>query len=100
LFANWFRVLIVCLLSSGIAQIGDAEAAKPRRGAQSANVKAQESLISRDRASAIARSATGGRVLNINLMQGKRPQYRVKVLVNGNRVRTLGVDARSGAIIK
>ena len=118
-------VLFFCLLSLTAAQISDVEAARgdrdhrrgdPKaqqyqksrdrdsarrnRGPRRGEPKAQQSLISRDRAAAIARSATGGRVLNVQMTRGGRPQYRVKVLVEGKRVRSVGVDARSGAILR
>lgn len=59
----------------------------------------QSGLISSDRAAAVARSATGGRVLNISLKRKGAPRYRVKVLLDGKRVRTIEVDARSGALL-
>jgi uncharacterized membrane protein YkoI len=83
-----------------MALIVDADAARGKNTGRSPNANAQETLISRDRAAAIARSATDGRVLNIRLKQGKRPRYRVKMLLDGKRVRNLDVDARSGAILK
>jgi len=39
-------------------------------------------------------------VLDIRLTGGKQPQYRVKVLLDGKRVRNLSVDAQSGAILR
>jgi uncharacterized membrane protein YkoI len=57
----------------------------------------RDASISRDRAASIARSATGGRVLRVDR---RGSSYRVKVLVDGKRVRTVGVDARSGAVSK
>ena len=53
--------------------------------------------MSRDRAARIAAAATGGRVLGLGLDRGGR-RYRVKVLLDGGRVRTVVVDARTGAI--
>jgi uncharacterized membrane protein YkoI len=58
----------------------------------------REDLISRDRAAEIARSRTGGRVLRVDLHDGGRPWYRVRVLIDGERVRTVAVDARSGRL--
>jgi uncharacterized membrane protein YkoI len=54
--------------------------------------------ISRDEAAAIAQARTGGRVLSVDLENGGRPWYRVKVLIAGERVRTVGVDARTGRL--
>ncbi len=95
-----FRLFFFCLLFLSTLLMGNAEAARGKKAHQGANTKAQASLISRDRATAIARSATGGRVLNIRLKRGKRPKYKVKMLLDGKRVRNVSVDARSGAIIK
>ncbi|MDZ7748719.1 MAG: PepSY domain-containing protein [Halofilum sp. (in: g-proteobacteria)] len=58
----------------------------------------REQLISADQAAAAARRATGGRVLRVELHRGGRPWYRVKVLVDGERVRSVRVDARSGRV--
>jgi len=64
--------------------------------AQAPANQSQVKLISADQAAAIARRSTGGRVLSVNLRRGKRPVYRVKVLVNSERVRTVTIDARNG----
>lgn len=54
-----------------------------------------EVRISRDQAAAIARGAVGGRVLRVELSDSR---YRVKLLVDGERVRTVQVDARTGQL--
>lgn len=95
-----FGVLIFGALLLIAAQIGDAEAGPLKRGARRGEAVTQGSLIPRDRAAAIARSATGGRVLNIQMMRGQRPRYKIKMLLDGRRVRSLGIDAHSGAILK
>lgn len=51
--------------------------------------------ISRDRAAEIARNAAGGRVLSVKLKGGT---YRVKMLLDGERVRTVRIDARTGKL--
>ncbi len=58
----------------------------------------RDDLISRDRAADIARSRTGGRVLRVDLRNGDRPWYRVRVLIDGEHVRSVAVDARSGRL--
>lgn len=56
--------------------------------------------IDRDEAAAIARSATGGRVLSVVLRQAdRRPRYQVKILLPGGRVRSVSVDARTGELL-
>ena len=54
-----------------------------------------EVRISPDRAASIARNAVGGRVLRVELSGGR---YRVKLLVEGERVRTVQVDAPTGQL--
>ena len=56
-------------------------------------------LISRDRAAEIARAATGGRVLRVQLHGGATPRYRVRVLIDGERVRSIRIDGRSGRVL-
>lgn len=58
----------------------------------------EANLISADRAAEIVRSATGGRVLAVERRRNDRSWYRVKVLVDGERVRYLAVDAVTGRI--
>jgi uncharacterized membrane protein YkoI len=92
--------LVVFAFLLAIAFTCNVDAERRGRGDRGGNAKVQQSLISQDRAAAVARSATGGRVLNIRLEGGGRPKYRVKMLLDGKRVRTISVDARSGAILK
>lgn len=82
--------LVLGMLVSG------TPAAAPARLAQADSVAVQ---ISSDRAAAIAAARTGGRVLDVRLQGGSRPVYRVKVLVSGERVRTVRVDARTGSVL-
>ncbi len=56
---------------------------------------AQADGISRDEAARIAKRATGGRVLGV---KRKGNSYKVKVLLEGERVRIVHVDARTGQI--
>lgn len=52
--------------------------------------------ISSDGAASIARKSTGGRVLKV---QRKGDVYQVRVLLDGERVRNVKVDARSGRVL-
>ena len=52
--------------------------------------------ITPDRAASIARDATGGRVLKV---QRKNGAYNVRVLLDGERVRNVRVDAATGRIM-
>jgi uncharacterized membrane protein YkoI len=92
------RLTATILLSIALCSASvNAEAGAHRRHVAQANPgSAQAQLISADRAAAIARRATGGRVLSVNLSRGAQPVYRVKILMDSRRVRTVTVDARTG----
>ena len=56
--------------------------------------------IGADKATAIARDVTGGRVLGVRrLDDGGHVVYEIKVLLEGGLVRTLQVDGGSGAVL-
>lgn len=55
-----------------------------------------QSEISADQAASIARRATGGRVLKVKRKGGV---YHVRVLLDGERVRKVNVDARTGRVL-
>ena len=82
-------LLIVAALSlaSGPAQAGS------HKGGNGSESSAQ---ISADRAAAIASKATGGRVLKV---ERKGKVYRVRVLLDGERVRNVSVDANTGRVL-
>ena len=66
------------------------ELAKPQNGA---NSFAPRSSISLERATTIARQRTGGRVLSATeARRGGMPEYRIRMLVDGERVVTVVVD--------
>lgn len=66
------------------------------RGRAPQRVRLAQAEISADRAATIARNATGGRVLKV---QRKGDVYQVRVLLDGERVRNVKVDARSGRVL-
>jgi uncharacterized membrane protein YkoI len=76
-----------------------ADSRQPHSGgiryAQAKDRDSGTEIISRDRAADIARKATGGRVLSVELKGGT---YRVKMLLGGERVRTVRIDARTGKL--
>ena len=80
------------------APSADAARGDRARSDRAQTRQSQDVAVSRDRAAKIARSATGGRVLSVKLTGNGRPWYRVKVLTKGGRVRTVAVDAGSGAV--
>lgn len=96
--ANSGTVLAVMLASLlALAPVsGPAEARS--HFAQMHRVQADAVRLSRDEAAAIAQRRTGGRVLSVNLQRNGRPVYRVKLLIEGERVRTVAVDAQTGQL--
>lgn len=63
---------------------------------RSNRIQLAQAEISADRAADIARSATGGRVLKVK-RQGS--VYVVRVLLDGERVRNVSVDAQTGRVL-
>lgn len=60
----------------------------------------QAATVSADEAAALVREATGGRILDVRLDGAARPPvYRVKVLLDGGRVRVYRVDANTGRML-
>lgn len=86
--------LIVALAVSLFAMPVIAGSGSPR-GDNSDRFIARPEYISRDEAASIAKEATGGRVHSV---ERKGRSYRVKVLLKGERVRTVRVDARTGKL--
>lgn len=70
-----------------------------QRYAQAQTEQAAGARISRDQAAAAARKATGGLVLKVELDGKNKAIYRVRVLLEGERVRTVRVDARTGRVL-
>ena len=68
------------------------------RLAQNNSGATKAKLIPAQQAAKVARQSTGGRVLSVKLRKGKRPVYRVRVLLNSRRVKTVIVDAINGMI--
>ena len=57
--------------------------------------------VSADQAAALVRAQSGGRILDLRLENRARPPvYRVKVLLDGGRVRVYRVDASTGKILQ
>ena len=59
-------------------------------------IQVAQAEISADRAASAARQATGGRVLKVERKGGV---YQVRVLLDGERVRNVRVDARTGRVL-
>jgi uncharacterized membrane protein YkoI len=77
----------------------------PAAGPQAATGRlllAQSSpAVSADQAAELVRARSGGRILGVRLESGERgPVYRVKVLLDGGRVRIYRVDANDGRILE
>ena len=57
--------------------------------------------VSADQAAAVVRAKSGGRILGVRRENNARgPVYRVKVLLDGGRVRVYRVDAGTGRILQ
>ena len=57
--------------------------------------------VSADQAAALVRAQSGGRILDLRLESGAGgPVYRVKVLLDGGRVRVYRVDASNGRVLE
>lgn len=92
--AAGFACAILALFSIAT---GDPAAAAPPGGPPP---DAEQGDIGADSAAAIARSASGGRVLGVRRgALGDHGVYEVKVLSPDGVVRTLRIDARSGAVL-
>jgi uncharacterized membrane protein YkoI len=90
-------VLVGLLAGTGGAPAEDAE----RAWAAPLRADSGEQLpdIGADEAATIARGASGGRVLGVRRVElSGRPIYEVRVLLTGGVVRTMQIDAPSGAI--
>ncbi len=60
---------------------------------------ALSSSIGPDRAAAIARAQTGGRVLDVRpVPNGGRESFAVRLLLDAGRVRTVVIDGQSGQL--
>ncbi len=58
----------------------------------------QAQKLSPAEAAASARNATGGKVLKVKAMKGKKVDYRVKMLMPEGRVRHIIIDGDSGRL--
>jgi uncharacterized membrane protein YkoI len=63
---------------------------------RSKDTESASAQISADQAAAVARSATGGRVLKVEL---KGRAYQIRVLLDGKRIRNVRVDAQTGQLL-
>jgi uncharacterized membrane protein YkoI len=88
------RARALAMVVAAVCLGGNAWAA-PRQTERLQVAQLQAASISSDQAAAIARSATGGRVLDVALANGL---YMVRVLLSDGRVRTVRIDALTGAI--
>lgn len=56
-------------------------------------------IISKRKAIQAAQRQVKGKVLSVDLIQSRRPVYRVKMLVADKRVRTIIVDGQNGRVV-
>jgi hypothetical protein len=80
------------------AAVADAQGRRPQpRWFGQAPPHEQRDDIGPGRAASLASRATGSRVMGVT---GGTPEYRVKVLEDGRRVRTVRIDARTGKVLE
>lgn len=90
-------VIMTAALTMGITG-ADAEA---RAAGAALHLAQSPPAVSADEAAAVVRAASGGRILDVRLTgDSKRPIYRVKVLLDGGRVRVYHVDASNGRLLE
>jgi len=91
-----FRTVLLVLLFAALPPAQTAAAGLDR--VYLVDNSAESESVTADRAAEIVRRQTGGRVLSVERRGNGRPVYRVKVLLDGQRVRYVVVDARSGRV--
>lgn len=92
------RVLVLLMGVLFTAASIDASAATGRARVRLAQA---QPAVSADQAAAAVRAVSGGRILDVRLDSRSRPPiYRVKVLLEGGRVRVYRVDAASGRVLE
>ena len=99
-WATRFSVLVLVTVT-GSASFSPAFANPKFSLGHKHSLLAAQGTVSRDQAAATARSATGGRVLSVDSQQRRgRLVYRVKVLLQGGRVRVVNVDGQTGELTR
>lgn len=95
------RNLTLWLLALCMLPIGNVWATQNTEHASFSHfAQASTASISKSRAAALARSAHGGKVLNVERVEsGGRVIYRVKLLLDGGRIRIVTVDGSSGKVV-
>ncbi|MCC6135787.1 MAG: PepSY domain-containing protein [Gammaproteobacteria bacterium] len=92
---RWWRSIAVALAGLLVAAGVEAQSGRPPREGGYAPPPRQ--FADPDRAANAAREATGGRVLGVQgADQNGQPGYRVRILEQNGRVRSLHFDPASG----
>ncbi|MCC8994910.1 MAG: hypothetical protein LM550_14745 [Candidatus Contendobacter sp.] len=93
---RWWRSIAVALAGVLVAAGAGAQSGRPPRGGDYAPPPPRQ-FADPDRAANAAREATGGRVLGVQgADQDGQPGYRVRILEQNGRVRSLHFDPASG----
>ena len=96
--------MILAALTAGLAAAsatGSALAGGPHATRAPSMLAQAGGSVSADEAAQRVRAASGGRILEVRLESGSGGAvYRVKVLLDGGRVRIYRVDAASGRILE
>ena len=88
--------LILLIILAAVLSLGAGPVYSSGHKSNGNGSESSQGQISADRAASIASSATGGRVLKV---ERKGNTYRVRVLLDGERIRNVSVDARTGRLL-
>ena len=92
---------IIFTLLIGVLAVAAALDASARGAAEPRLLAQVTPSVSADEAAALVRAKSGGRILSVALEgHAGGPVYRVKVLLEGGRVRVYRVDASNGRVLE
>ena len=95
------RAEVICTLLIGVLAAAPAFDARARPAAEPLELAQATPSVSADQAAAQVRAKSGGRILSVALEDHAGGQvYRVKVLLEGGRVRVYRVDAGDGRVLE
>lgn len=98
---NLFIIAVVLVLSVTTLSLSSAEAKDSYRLQDGLQIAQNKAVISKGQAIAAVKNQMAGKVLSANLIKSQGPPvYRVKLLLEKGRVRTVFVDATNGRVIR
>lgn len=97
---SYFRLIRIALLSALTFAAQGAWAGLKFQRQDTSHVSQAGQVISKSEAADAARRAYGGRVIKVEKVeQGGRVIYRVKLHLDGGRIKYVQVDGQSGKVI-